>query len=40
MPNKKSCVDSYKNNCKEMECRGKTGEDKGSCETICNSISL
>jgi len=38
--NKEGCVDSYKNKCIEMECRGKAGTELGNCNNSCTSISL
>ena len=40
LPNKEGCISSYKKKCIEMECRGKTGNDKNICMTMCRNISL
>lgn len=40
LSNKEGCIASYKINCEEKECRGKTGADKNICKTKCSNISL
>ena len=38
--NKDSCVENYKNKCREDACRGMNGDSLKSCKNSCTNISL